>query len=150
MILAWSKSQTVSLHFLDFFYGWPQTLQTFHCKKLYRSFPENLSSIGWKMTDLWQFQFSVHGTWTLEGNKQVFHWNFQVNQIEKNTLMAVWIQEVYGNIPEFTYEHFSEVRWTLVNFSSIRNLVFWDSPKFTYEHFSERFSLKISAQSDGK
>ena len=126
---------------------WMAKNSKIYCKKLQRSFSQNLSSIGWKMTDLWQFQFSVHGTWTLERNKQVFHWNFQVNQIKKNRLMAVQIQGVYGNIPEFTYEHFSEVRWTLVNFSSILNLVFWDSPKLTYEHFSECFSLNISSQS---
>ena len=102
----------------------------------------------------------------------VFHWKFQLNQIKKNRLMAVSIQRDSGDIPESTYEHFSEVPWTSmnflsihnlvfwdsqkftmntsVNFLSIHNLVFWDSPRFTYEHFSERFSLKISAQLDWK
>ena len=73
--------------------------------------------------------------------------------------MAVSIQRDSGDIPESTYEHFSEVPWTSMNFLSIHNLVFsesqkftmntsvnfmfihnlvffWDSPKFSYEHFS--------------
>ena len=62
---------------------------------------------------------------------KVFHWKFQLNQIDKNRLMAVSKQRVSGDIPESAYEHFSEVRWTSMNFLSIHNLVFWDSQKFT-------------------
>ena len=61
----------------------------------------------------------------------VFHWKFQLNQIEKNRLMALSKQRVSGDIPKSTYEYFSEVRWTSMNFLSIHNLVFWDSQKFT-------------------
>ena len=134
---------------------------------------EHFSEVRWTSVNF----LSIHNLvfwdsqkFTMNASVNVCHWKFQLNQMKKNRLMAVSIQIVSGDIPESTYEHFSEVGWTSMNFLSIHNLVFWDSqkftmntsvnllsihnlvfwdsPKFTDVHFSERLSLKISAQSD--